>query len=173
MFTDGILIYQRLFALPRIRWAGTATTIEQPALRIQAMKDRTVPDDTVLLDAPGPAGAGGTATVNVREETSDGMIVDVRAPGTGYLVVADALQHGWVAQVDGRTATLRAADHACVAVLVPGGHHLVRLSYHPKGWNLGLIVSALSALVLIGVGVLGARRPGRSIADGVADPSLT
>ena len=67
----------------------------------------------------------------VRTDDGDHVVADVQASGSGYVVVADEIQDGWSARVDGHPAELRDADHALVAVAVPAGHHTVELSATP------------------------------------------
>ena len=83
------------------------------------------------------------------EDGGDAIRVEVDAAGEGYLVVADAIQHGWEASVDGTPAPIRRADHALAAVLVPAGEHEVELRYTPPGWYPGLIVSGASLAILL------------------------
>jgi hypothetical protein len=110
--------------------------------------------DRVVLSGPGPAGSGAAGTVRVVAESTDGSTTEVTAGGAGYLVVGDAIQHGWVATVDGRPVPLVPADHALVAVPVPAGTHTVTLAYQPPGQRLGAGVSGLSVLLLVLAAVL-------------------
>jgi hypothetical protein len=157
---DGATVYQRLTSLPRIRWASATRVVPDPAARPAALA-RGVPGDTVLLDGPGPAAEGRPARVSVGEDSGDRVRTTVDAGGAGYLVVADALQSGWSATVDGAPAELRHADHGLVAVAVPAGRHEVELAYTPPGWPVGQVVSVLALLAaaaLAGLDVLGRRR---------------
>ena len=55
-----------------------------------------LPAGAVLLDAPGPSPSGLPATIDVRNDSSDRITAEVNAAGSGYLVVADAMQDkGW------------------------------------------------------------------------------
>jgi hypothetical protein len=171
-FADGTLVYRRLSALDRIRWAGRAIVAEDSEQRISSLSRRLDPD-VVLLDAPGPAGSGKPATLSILQDSGQGLRVRVRAQGSGYLVVADSIQDGWRARIDGRPAGIVAADHAAGAVAVPEGDHLISLDYRPPAWRIGWIVSLLSFLVLCGVLVI--RRGSRTAADdaaGAADEPL-
>jgi hypothetical protein len=150
VFAEGAAIYRRLDALPRIHWAPRATVIPAPGRRVFALA-RGVPSNVVVLSGPGPAGSGAAARLRVERDGEDEIRVTIRAAGVGYLVVADALQHGWVARLDGRPVALRAADHACVAVLVPPGRHQVVLRYEPPGWKPGLVISGVSLVILVGL----------------------
>jgi hypothetical protein len=148
----GTTIYERTTALPRIRWASRAKVIPNGGKRVAALAAGTVPRDTVVLDRRGPVARGAPASLGIRRDTNDEVRADVDADGAGYLVVADALQDGWSATVDGHSVPLVNADHAVVAVPVPEGEHVVRLRADPGGWRSGVVVS-LAALVLV-LGVL-------------------
>lgn len=152
-YADDVVIYQRLTALPRIRWAGRAVVVPGHDERLRLLAGGA-PPDTVVLDAGGPVGgspAGRPATVDVLEDSGDTIRARVAAPAAGYLVVADALQQGWTVTVDGRPAVLRPADHAMVAVDVPAGTHEVSLAYRPPGRPAGAAVTLLGLLVLAGL----------------------
>jgi hypothetical protein len=147
-FTDGVLLYERLAALPRIRWAGTAEVITDPQRRLATM-DETADPAAVLLSQPGPPAAGTDASVRILRDQGDDISVGVDAAGAGYLVVADALQDGWRAAVDGEQVPLRDAEHAGVAVYVKSGSHRVTLRYEPSGWDLGRAISAVALLIYL------------------------
>jgi hypothetical protein len=157
VFGDGAIVYERERALPRIRWASHAEVITDPATRIATLGS-SIPPDTVVLSQPGPPGSGAPAKLDVLEDGDTQIRVSVDAGGAGYLVIADALQDGWGAEVDGRPAQLRAADHAGVAVLVPAGTHEVTVRYQPVGWQPGKAISAVSLVLVIGIGLSGLLR---------------
>jgi hypothetical protein len=150
---EGVVAYRRLTALPRIRWAPSATTIEDPAERLRVLAEGA-PDDRVVLSTEGPPGSGRDAEVRVLHDGRDEVVVEVDAEGPGYLVVADPIQTGWIATIDGREAMLRHADHAVAAVLVPAGSHTVSLRFDPSGWRRGLLISVAAVLVLIGTAIV-------------------
>lgn len=147
----GTIIFQRLTALPRIRWAGKSVVIPDATARVAALKSG-VPRDTVVLNAPAGSGSGAAAKVAVTNDSGDRLTADVDAAGAGYLVVADAMNlGGWSATVDGKHEPLLHADHAMVAVPVPGGQHTVRLSYSAPGQRVGAALTGLGVLVLVGL----------------------
>jgi hypothetical protein len=145
------VIYQRLTALPRIRWSGTAEVITDAPARLDAIT-RGVPAGTVVLSKPGPAGAGRPAKIDMTEDSGAHIAATVRADGDGYLVVADAmLQPGWSVTVDGHPASLVAADGAMAGVHVPAGTHRVAFSYLAPGQVAGAAISGASVLIMIGI----------------------
>jgi len=143
------VIYQRLNALPRIRWASQSEVITDQSARVAKLADGAVPASTVVLSAPGPAASGAPATVHVTEDGSETVSSTVDAQGAGYLVVADADQVGWAATVDGKKAPLVAADEGVVAVAVPAGEHTVTLRYAAPHDNAGTWITAATAILLI------------------------
>lgn len=161
-YAGDMRIYERTEALPRIRWSGRATVVEEPAERLRLLGDGLVPDDTAVLSEPGPTGSGADAAAEVLLDAPTAISVEVDAEGDGYLVIADALQADWVATIDGERADLVAADHAGVAVAVPSGRHTVDIRYQPRGQRAGLVITGLTALgivaALAGERVLRARR---------------
>jgi hypothetical protein len=143
------VIYQRLTALPRIRWASQATVVTGQRQRLAMLSTGRVPADTVVLSSPGRPTDGLPGKITIDQDGTDTVATTVDAQGAGYLVVADDDQAGWVATVDGRSAALVPADQGLVAVHVPAGHHTVVLSYgiagaHAAGW-----ISAGVALLLV------------------------
>jgi len=55
--------------------------------------------------------------------------------------------------VDGAPAALLRANALFQAVPVPAGHHLVTVEYRPSAVLWGAVLSALSVLVLLGIGI--------------------
>ena len=155
----GTIIYQRLDALPRIRWASRTAVIPSATARVAALA-QGVPADEVVLNAPGPAAVGRNARVDIGADSGDKISADVSAGGGGYLVVADAMQQpGWSVTVDGKSARLVPADDAMVAVFVPAGQHRVHFEYRAPGQRTGAAVSAVALLVALALLIWEWRRP--------------
>jgi hypothetical protein len=153
--TEGALVYERLNALPRIRWAGTGLVETDVEARLSHLQGG-LPDDTVVLGADtGFVGDGRAADVEVVADDPERIEVAVDAEGAGWLVVADALQNGWVAELDGEEVPLVDADHALVAVEVPAGQHDVVLRYTGEGRDTGITATILCALILLAIAVGG------------------
>jgi hypothetical protein len=150
-YAGSSVIYQRLTALPRIRWASQAVVQPDQQSRVKLLASGTLNADQVVLNQSGAPADGKPATVRVGEDGTDTIRTTVDAQGAGYLVVADADQVGWVASVDGRPATLVPADQGVVAVPVGAGTHEVTLSYVAPYGRAGSWISALTLLVLLAV----------------------
>jgi hypothetical protein len=90
--------------------------------------------------------------------------LDVRAEGPGLLVVSEAWDPGWSAQVDGRPADVHRVNLAQIGVVLDAGLHHVRLVYRGRGLRAGLALAAAAVLVLLGAagrGFVWSARPGR------------
>jgi hypothetical protein len=149
---DDSLVYERLEALPRIRWASTARVEGDPDVALGSVA-ALAPTET-LLHSGEPGGQGKPASIDVLEDSGDSIRISVSSAGDGYVVVADAMQTGWTAIVDGRHQKLIPAEHGLVALPMTAGLHHAELRYSPPGLRLGLLVSAMAAGIgLAGIGV--------------------
>ncbi len=154
----GTILFQRQSALARIRWASSARVLPTGNARLAALTAGVDPT-TVVLASSAPAPSGKPASIVVTEDSGDVVQSIVTAAGNGYMVVADGLQvPGWSVTVDGKVGTLLPADHAMVAVAVPGGRHVVRLSFDPPGQRTGAAVTALALLLCGGLVAVDRRR---------------
>jgi hypothetical protein len=164
VYAGSSVIYQRLDALPRIRWASSTVVEPDRDRRVALLASGSLPADEVVLDSPGPAADGRGASVRVISDDPDRIDVEVDAQGGGYLVVADAIQAGWVVSVDGTPAPLVAADQAVVAVAVPAGVHAVEFRYSSPYHGVGGWISLAAVAAAAGV-LLMARRRNTTIAE--------
>jgi len=146
--------------LPRARVVGRAR--EGDAVR--ALLDPGFdPAQDVLLAGHGrslsPTSAAsfrGEARV-VTEKATQVRVSSVTS-SSGYLVLVDAYDPGWVATVDGRPVEVLRADVGFRAVAVPSGPHDVEFRYEPPAVRVGLLASALSAAVVLALSIGAGRR---------------
>jgi hypothetical protein len=92
--------------------------------------------------------AAGKGTARIARETSDEVVVEVRADAPGWLLLLDNWYPGWRVDVDGVPARLRRADYAFRAVAVRGGSSTVRFTYAPRSFRLGLALAVFAACAL-------------------------
>jgi hypothetical protein len=98
------------------------------------------------------------AFISVSNETSARVVsqrferervaVEIAAAMPSMLVLSQAYYHWWRAEVDGEPARLWRANFAFQAVQVPAGTHRVRLAYVDRAFQVGALVSILTALGL-------------------------
>ena len=146
-------VWERSRVLDRVRWASTVSVVAQGAASLKAAGSTPAVKGQVVLASNPVKANGGEGTVRTVHDGPDALEVRVQAKAAGYVVVADGLQAGWQATVDGRAVPLLDADHALVAVPVTTGRHVVRLRYAPKGLRPGLALSGLGVLLLLGLGL--------------------
>ena len=144
----GGIVYERLDALPRVRWASHSEVVPDANERIDALT-RGISHDTVLIeDVDAPASDGGGAEVSLMSDLPERIAARVDADGAGYLVVADAvIRAGWNATVDGEAARIVPGNHAFAAIRVPAGEHVVELTYTAPGLRVGACVSGAAVVV--------------------------
>jgi len=98
------------------------------------------------LDDPAPAGR----VVSANVLGSGRVVVDAARPS--LLVLSHDYEKGWHATVDGRSAHVLRTNGLVLGVVVPAGHHVVRVGFRPPGLVLGLAISLLSLAVLVASG---------------------
>ncbi|MEV0716687.1 YfhO family protein [Asanoa sp. NPDC050611] len=159
-YAGSSVVWDRATALPRFRWASAVRGDPDPESRVSVLAAGGLRADEMVLDrAPPVPPAGEPATITVFEDGTDDLAARVDARGAGYLVVADALQHGWGVTVDGAPAALLPADNGLVAVAVPAGTHTVRLAYRMPMHNAGTWISGVALVALLGAVFVKRRRP--------------
>ncbi|MEZ5330564.1 MAG: YfhO family protein [Thermoanaerobaculia bacterium] len=89
----------------------------------------------------------------------DRVAVETDAGAAAALVVSQLYDGGWEASVDGEPAPLLRVDYAFQGVLLPRGPHRVELVYRPFSVRLGMVVSALSLVLLVVLVVYPRRAP--------------
>ncbi|HJP66422.1 MAG TPA: YfhO family protein, partial [Actinomycetota bacterium] len=112
---------------------------------------------------PGPATriGVGTGTASYEEIAPNHARVDVTADRPGMLVVRNPYDRNWTATVDGKPAPVFVADYVMQGVPIPEGHHVVELRYRDQAIGLGLAVSGVAWLLLLGAWAVAWRRARR------------
>jgi hypothetical protein len=110
----------------------------------------------VLLDRrpdpdPGPGESHPMLLARLAEDLPERVVAEVTASSAGILVLTDLAYPGWVAEEDGRRLPLLRADGYFRAVALPAGTHRVEFRYRPLSWTIGVALSAIAAVVLVGI----------------------
>ncbi|MBL8840346.1 MAG: hypothetical protein JNL90_02330 [Planctomycetes bacterium] len=106
----------------------------------------------------GAGAAAGEASVQLVEESSNGLRFRVRGDG-GLLVQSDCWYPGWVARIDGVLTPLLRVDHALRGVTVPPGEHDVQFLYVPRRLLLGIyLLPGAAALLVLAAVAFGRKR---------------
>lgn len=152
---DDTSIYYVTYSMPRI-WVVNDVRVavsEQEALAL-TLDPALHPGRTVVLErqpalklSPG------------QELRQDWRIVgnkswwfkaEIETTADGIFVLSEAYHPGWKAYLDGREVPILRADYALRAVELPAGKHVVEMHYRPLSFWFGLLISALT-LVMIAV----------------------
>jgi hypothetical protein len=166
---DGqFVVYRRTDAPPRasvvptwVVMGGSSGAYPNPALEAVLANGFDSSAQAVLEQDPGlgassPSTAIGDATY--RELGDQAARVDVATSGPALVLIRTAYDKGWHATVDGHPAPLLRADYLLQAVPVGSGRHVVLLEYDDPWIGYGLVGSALSIAVLLGIAFLTDRR---------------
>jgi uncharacterized membrane protein YfhO len=92
-----------------------------------------------------------TGSVVYHRPSSDEIVLDVSATGSGFANVLESYDPGWSADVDGRPAPVFAANGFTLAAPVSAGSHSVRFVYRTPGRSLGIAFSLVAAGLLAGL----------------------
>jgi hypothetical protein len=151
-------VYRNEQVFPRAFLVSRARTAEGPAgldlvaqstidLRREAVLAEPLPES----ERPEPADPADAGRAVITHYSNTRVEVESDAPGRRLLVLADHLYPGWTARVDGRAVPIRRAYHALRAVAVPAGRHSVQFEYEARIVWIGAAVSAVAALVTLGL----------------------
>jgi hypothetical protein len=153
---SDINIYLNLDAANRLLFITQTTVVTSHEAAWEAIRrDDFNPTQSVVLESPSPQpspsrrGSQG-ATLALLQYDLTKIKIAVESDQAGYLVLADSYYPGWQATVDGQAAPIERANYAFRAVPVAEGAHTVEMIFRPITWYLGLAMSGLTALVLVG-----------------------
>lgn len=75
--------------------------------------------------------------------------MDIRSQDGGILVLSDSYYPGWKAYVDGIETKIYLANYAYRAIYIEQGKHKVVFEYKAKAFQVGLVLSILSIIILV------------------------
>jgi hypothetical protein len=147
-------------AQPVARMVYQADVVPSPQARIARLERGYPLLDRVIIERPvAQLRAPATRpTVGVVRRGYSKVELSVRTASDGILVLPDPYYPQWRVSVDGRPARLLEVDHAFRGVKVPAGAHRVVFTYQDRAMQGGALLSLLTCLGLVGVGVVGWRR---------------
>jgi len=79
------------------------------------------------------------------------VVLRVRTPRDGLLVLTDSWYPGWEALDNARPVPILRANYLFRAVSLPAGRHEIVFRYRPRTWHAGWMVTALTASALGGL----------------------
>jgi hypothetical protein len=147
-------IYSNPYALPRAFVVGAQRVVAQEAA-LRAVTDpgfdagRAAVTERAIAGLPTTEAAGFVGRARFTSYEPERVELAASASQPGLLVVTDTYSPGWRAEVDGRDVPLHRVDYLLRGVPLPPGHHRVVLTYSPASVRVGLLVSIVTALVLV------------------------
>jgi hypothetical protein len=156
-------VYLNTKALPRAQLIEQARSIRSGEEAWQAIHASEFKPSAEVIVEGGPAlephaMIDGIRSLAFTHYSNERVELSAQAPVTAYVVLSDVFYPGWTATLDDQPTTLYPANFAFRAVLVPPGEHRVTFTFEPVMWRTGVIISALTLIGLIGLGVWRWRR---------------
>lgn len=141
----------RAGALPMIS-AGQSPIFATPSETLKALgSPRFDPRQVVYLPAEAKAAVGSCATnaakVFSTRRSAHEIEIDVRAEERSVVTIAQTHYHWWKAFIDDNRTSVWRANYAFQAVVVPPGHHRVRLVYEDWSFRAGAVWSVLTLII--------------------------
>jgi Bacterial membrane protein YfhO len=94
-----------------------------------------------------PTGVVSAAVVTQRRDGA----ATITTNGAGVLRLDEQYTPEWTATIDGKKASVLHVEGFSVGVTVPAGAHIVQFRYDPPLFRLGLVLSALALVALLGL----------------------
>lgn len=89
--------------------------------------------------------------LDVTSYSDDSISGTITAKNDGLMYMAIPYDEGWTVKIDGKKTDYEALGDAFITVPVSAGEHSVELSYCPRGFVPGLIISIISLGILAGI----------------------
>jgi hypothetical protein len=146
-------VYLNTQALPMALLVHEARIVDGHTAAWQALFADFDPTKTVILEKNqvenlpetrdrGPEVAEG-AIQFVRYDLNE-IVLAIEMPADGWLVLSEVYYPGWRATVDGERTKVLRANYTFRAVPLSPGKHVVRMTFAPWTWYVGLGASALT-----------------------------
>lgn len=147
----GVNIYLNQDAPARVLFVGHGQVVANHDAAWEAIRAADFdPTRTVILESGQAIDTEPDSQLALLAYGLETVTVAVDTDQPGYLVLAEAWYPGWQATVDGQPVPIERANYAFRAVYVPTGRHTVRFEFNPVIWKVGLAISGLTLLLLLG-----------------------
>ena len=162
---------------PRARVVESASVVSDPTRQVAALFTAGWDSrDTVLIDQElAPAGVVGTAVepfASILEDRSNEVVVEtgIGARG-GYLVLLDSYAEDWSVLVDGQATRMLRANGLFRGVRLAPGRHTVLFTFRPRSFFVGMAISSIALVVIVGLSVTSCRRKATLVLDVKSQPA--
>ncbi|HEV7732151.1 MAG TPA: YfhO family protein [Candidatus Binatia bacterium] len=156
----------RRAALPRVRLVhradiapgGEAGSLAAVLATPDGRPDVAVLDEGSVHPPLAEVPAGAHEAVRIVDDAPERIVIEATVAAPALLVLGEAANDGWRADVDGTPAPILHADHAFRAVWLPAGQHTVVFTYAPWSVRIGMLVSLGAVVVMLAFVLMPARR---------------
>ncbi|CAA9294749.1 MAG: Serine phosphatase RsbU, regulator of sigma subunit [uncultured Chloroflexi bacterium] len=109
----------------------------------------------ITFDRPqGTQVTSAAGTVHLLRVEPELLRLDASATQPAMLFLADLAYPGWRAYLDGKETPIYRANYIFRAIYVPAGQHTVEFIYRPRSFRLGLLLTLISTVFVLGALVL-------------------
>jgi hypothetical protein len=159
LYDREVRVYENLQVMPRAFFVEDFETVSNLSVAMAKLRSSAFDPRQVVLLEQAPEGMmsesvheteGVSAEVSVVTYKPQEVLVMVKSPNSGFLVLSDTYYPGWKATVDGQPSTILRANGTMRAVFVTAGEHWVRFVFEPFTFRVGLLIS-ISAAVLAAI----------------------
>jgi hypothetical protein len=158
----AVYVYEYKDAYPRALFVSSSRVADEgdDVLGMVMSKDFDPRKEVILEEDVEVEGLGeGSGKAEVIKDQEVEVEVSVEADSPGFLLVSDTYYPGWRAEIDGKPTEIYRVNYAFRAVPVKVGKHLVKFSYSPTNWRVGVWISGISlVIVIVGLGYTLVRR---------------
>lgn len=143
-------LYENTSVLPKIWIVKNTESIKDP---IQAVKRLKEPDfdyknTAIVSDTKKPFTEEKAEITNFK---SDNGTIEFKSKGDGVAVLSFQYLPEWRGYIDNKETQIYPVNYGLMGITLPQGDHQVLLKYQPRSFKIGLIISLISAIVLISI----------------------
>ena len=91
------------------------------------------------------------AKVEITAYQPDQVELTSRSKSPGFLVISEIYYPGWKAIVDGQEVATHQTNYVLRGIELPAGSHHIKLVYDPASFKVGLLISGLTLMGLVGL----------------------
>lgn len=100
------------------------------------------------------------STTQIISYRPDEIVLKANSSAPGFLFLSEVFYPGWKAYIDNRPTTIQRGDYLFRVIPLPEGHHRIRLDFDPLTIKLGIGVSIVTLLAVLGSLIYSSRRKG-------------
>lgn len=161
VYDDEVRIYENVHAFPRALVFHRVEEVADGEEALARMEQQDFdPAGFAIVEGPIPASvreelAGAPESdrsqVTIRRYEDNRVKLEARMENAGLVMLTDAYFPGWKVYVDGKRANLYPTDYLFRGVFLAEGEHKIEFVYDPASFKLGVAISVVALLSLLGL----------------------